>query len=32
VQQNMPDGSAPIVYPPDVANAAGVAPRPDCKG
>jgi branched-chain amino acid transport system substrate-binding protein len=32
VQQNMPDGSAPIVYPLDVANAPGVAPNPDCKG
>jgi branched-chain amino acid transport system substrate-binding protein len=32
VQQNVPDGSAPIVYPLDVANAPGVVPRPDCKG
>ena len=31
-QQNLPDGSAPIVYPLDVANAPGVAPNPDCKG
>jgi branched-chain amino acid transport system substrate-binding protein len=32
VQQNMPDGSSPIVFPVDVANAPGVAPNPDCKG
>lgn len=32
VQQNMPDGKSPIVYPADVANAPGVAPNPDCKG
>lgn len=31
VQQNMPDGSSPIVYPLDVANAPGVVPNPDCK-
>ena len=30
VQQNQPDGSSPIVYPKDVANAAGVAPNPRC--
>jgi branched-chain amino acid transport system substrate-binding protein len=32
VQQNMPDGKAPIVYPNEVANAPGVAPNPNCKG
>jgi len=32
VQQNMPDGSSPIVYPAEVANSPGVAPNPDCKG
>lgn len=32
VQQNMPDGTSPIVYPPEVANAPGVAPNPNCKG
>lgn len=31
VQQNMPDGSSPIVFPADVANSPGVAPNPDCK-
>jgi branched-chain amino acid transport system substrate-binding protein len=31
VQQNMSDGSSPIVYPLDVANAPGVVPNPDCK-
>jgi branched-chain amino acid transport system substrate-binding protein len=31
VQQNMPDGSAPIVFPTDVATARGVAPNPSCK-
>ncbi len=30
VQQNMPDGGAPIVYPHDVATVAGVAPNPHC--
>jgi branched-chain amino acid transport system substrate-binding protein len=30
VQQNQPDGSSPIVWPKSVANAAGVAPNPDC--
>jgi hypothetical protein len=30
VQQNQPDGSAPIVYPKDVAGAAGVAANPRC--
>ncbi len=31
VQQNMPDRTAPIVYPKDVATAQGVAPNPRCK-
>lgn len=31
LQQNMPDGSSPIVYPVDVANAPGMVPNPDCK-
>ncbi len=31
VQQNMPDGSAPIVFPKDVATADGIAPNPRCK-
>jgi branched-chain amino acid transport system substrate-binding protein len=31
VQQNMPDGGAPIIYPPDAATAQGVAPNPRCK-
>jgi branched-chain amino acid transport system substrate-binding protein len=31
VQQNMPDGSSPIIYPKDVASASGVAPNPKCK-
>jgi len=31
VQQNMPDGNSPIVYPLDVANSPGVVPNPDCK-
>jgi branched-chain amino acid transport system substrate-binding protein len=31
VQQNMPDGSSPIIFPKDVASAAGVAPNPHCK-
>ena len=30
VQQNQPDGTSPIVWPKTVANAAGVAPNPDC--
>lgn len=30
VQQNLPDGSAPIIYPPEVATAAGVAANPKC--
>ena len=30
VQQNMPDGTSPIVFPHDVASAQGVAPNPRC--
>jgi branched-chain amino acid transport system substrate-binding protein len=30
VQQNMPDGKSPIIYPKDVAKVAGVAPNPRC--
>jgi branched-chain amino acid transport system substrate-binding protein len=32
VQQNLPDGSSPIVFPADVATGEGVAPNPNCKG
>lgn len=32
VQQNMPDGTSPIIYPADVAKAEGVAPNPNCAG
>jgi branched-chain amino acid transport system substrate-binding protein len=31
VQQNLPDGTSPIVYPTDVATGQGVAPNPSCK-
>ncbi len=31
VQQNLPDGTAPIIYPADVATGQGVAPNPNCK-
>jgi hypothetical protein len=31
VQQTQPDGSAPIVYPNDLATAPGLAPNPRCK-
>ncbi|MFL5300992.1 MAG: amino acid ABC transporter substrate-binding protein [Anaeromyxobacteraceae bacterium] len=31
VQQNMPDGGAPIIFPADAATAQGVAPNPRCK-
>jgi branched-chain amino acid transport system substrate-binding protein len=31
VQQNLPDGTSPIIYPPDVATGQGVAPNPSCK-
>jgi branched-chain amino acid transport system substrate-binding protein len=30
VQQNMPDGSSPIVAPPDSATGKGTAPNPNC--
>jgi len=30
VQQNLPDGSSPIVYPASVATGTGVAPNPRC--
>ena len=30
VQQNLPDGSAPIIAPPDSATAKGIAPNPGC--
>ena len=30
VQQNLPDGTAPIIFPKDVAKADGVAPNPRC--
>lgn len=32
VQQNLPDGTAPIIYPADVATGKGLAPNPSCKG
>ena len=32
VQQNLPDGTAPIIYPADVATGKGLAPNPTCKG
>jgi len=31
VQQNMPDGTSPIIFPKDVASTAGIAPNPHCK-
>lgn len=31
VQQNLPDAGSPIIFPTDVATAAGVAPDPRCK-
>jgi branched-chain amino acid transport system substrate-binding protein len=30
VQQNMPDGTSPVIYPPELAKAPGVAPNPRC--
>jgi len=30
VQQNLPDGTAPIVAPPDSATGKGTAPNPNC--
>jgi len=32
VQQNLPDGTAPIIFPADVKTGEGVAPNPGCKG
>ncbi len=32
VQQNLPDGTSPIIFPADVATGQGVAPNPACKG
>jgi len=32
VQQNLPDGTAPIIYPVNVATGKGLAPNPSCKG
>ena len=31
VQQNLPNGTSPIIYPADVATGKGVAPNPSCK-
>jgi branched-chain amino acid transport system substrate-binding protein len=31
VQQNLPDGTSPIIYPDNVKTADGVAPNPACK-
>jgi branched-chain amino acid transport system substrate-binding protein len=31
VQQNLPDGSSPIIYPKELATGGGVAPNPNCK-
>jgi branched-chain amino acid transport system substrate-binding protein len=30
LQENMPDGSSPMIYPKDVAKVAGIAPNPRC--
>jgi branched-chain amino acid transport system substrate-binding protein len=32
VQQNLPDGTSPIIFPANVANGKGTAPNPACKG
>lgn len=32
VQQNTPDGKAPIIYPDNIATGQGIAPNPNCKG
>jgi branched-chain amino acid transport system substrate-binding protein len=32
VQQNLPDGTSPIIYPAEVATGKGVAPNPECGG
>ena len=31
VQQNLPNGTSPIIYPADIATGQGVAPNPSCK-
>jgi branched-chain amino acid transport system substrate-binding protein len=31
VQQNLPDGTSPIIFPADVATGQGVSPNPTCK-
>lgn len=31
VQQNLPDGATPIIFPADVATGQGVSPNPTCK-
>lgn len=31
VQQNLPDGTSPIIYPTDLATGRGVAPNPACR-
>ncbi|MQB00386.1 MAG: ABC transporter substrate-binding protein [Actinobacteria bacterium] len=31
VQQNLPDGSSPIIFPEELATAEGLAPNPNCK-
>jgi branched-chain amino acid transport system substrate-binding protein len=31
VQQNLPDGTSPIIYPAEVATGQGVSPNPSCK-
>jgi branched-chain amino acid transport system substrate-binding protein len=30
LQQNLPDGSSPIIYPPDAVTGTGIAPNPRC--
>jgi branched-chain amino acid transport system substrate-binding protein len=30
VQQNQPDGTAPIIFPEDIATGEGIAPNPNC--
>ncbi|MPZ92856.1 MAG: ABC transporter substrate-binding protein [Actinobacteria bacterium] len=32
VQQNLPDGSSPIVYPEELATGKAIAPNPNCEG
>jgi hypothetical protein len=31
VQQNLPDGKAPVIYPNDVAESPGVPVNPKCR-